>query len=233
MSKDIIFTKVIDVVSDIYSPSPTSNFLPEWYKKTSSYVGNNKKEVSPGFDTNATIKRCMPVFDVLTAGYIIPTYCDLWISKMPDGTIAYTTSSSLNISHHGIIQAPYHPNMNDHPYPKWINPWSIKTPKGYSCLFLPPVHSGNNYFTILEGLVDTDRYTSPVNFPFVLNDINFEGLIPSGTPMVQVIPIKRESWSMSFGGEKDLKSAISTEIDLSTTFFDRYKRLFWNKKVYR
>lgn len=232
MHKKIIFTKV-EQVADEYFPQPSSRLIPEWYKKTSSYVNSKEKKVEFSLETNQSIKKCIPVFDILSAGYIIPTYCDLYIKKNDLGQIVYLASGNMSaINFHPIIQAPYHPNMNQHPYPKWTNPWSIKTPKGYSSLFIPPVHGGNKYFTILEGLVDTDLYTAPVNFPFVLNDINFEGIIPAGTPMVQVIPFKRDNWSIELGNNNDFNLAINHSTRLHSEFFDRYKKMFWSRKSF-
>ena len=46
-------------------------------------------------------------------------------------------------------------------------------------------------------MVDTDKYPIPVHFPFLLKK-NFEGLIKQGTPIIQVIPFKRESWKSSY-----------------------------------
>jgi len=186
--------------------------------------------------TNSTIKRCMPVFDALTTGYIIPTPCDIFVEKNPDGSTSFNSSLKGYMTFHSIIQAPYHPenskkNLNQ-PIPKWKNPWGIETPKGFSCLIINPVHSSNLYFSILEGIVDTDRYTSPTNFPFVLKDPEFEGMIPAGTPLAQVIPFKRSSWKMEMGTEKNLKKVRENRDDLSSVFFDRYKRLFWSKKEY-
>jgi hypothetical protein len=123
--------------------------------------------------------------------------------------------------------------MNHHLFPKWLNPWGIKTPKGYSCLFVPPVHGGNQIFTVLEGIVDTDRYFGLINFPFVLNDVNFEGMIPAGTPIVQIIPIKRDEWRSSLGSEKDLKDLVESDTFIRTKFFDRYKTMFWDRKSYK
>jgi len=217
-------------VDGIYRPIPASENIPEWYKKTQSYVGG-KRDIGYQGTVNSTIKKCQPVFDVLTAGYIISTYCDLYIKKNDNGEILYLTSQIENIQHHGIEQAPYHPNMNQHPYPKWINPWGIKTPPGYSVLIIPPVHGNNKYFTILEAIVDTDTYNSPVNFPFVLNDVNFEGIIPAGTPMAQVIPIKRESWSHQIINDK--YDYEKTERLLTSKFYNRYKQLFWHRKEYK
>jgi hypothetical protein len=220
-------------VSEEYFPKPSSVFLPDWYKKTQSYL-NNKKEYNFNNETSATIKKCIPVFDVLTSGYIIPTYTDVWIKKDDNGNILYLPSGPKDsISFHNVIQAPYHPYMNQHPYPKFNNPWAIKTPKGYSCLFIPPVHGGNEYFSIAEGIVDTDRYNAPVNFPFVLKDVNFEGLIPAGTPMVQVIPFKRDSWESKVGDQNDIDNIKSINNKLISKFYDRYKSLFWTRKNYK
>lgn len=233
MSQEIIFTKTTDLVSDIYKPKPASEFLPDWYKNTSSYLDGKKEPPIGNNVTNATIKKCLPVFDALTAGYIIPTYQDLWIRKTSTGEVLYQVMGDINIEFHGTVQAPFHPAMNNLPYPKWVNPWSIQTPKGYSSFFMPPVHMANKYFTVLPGFVDTDSYKSTIHFPFVLNDINFEGLIPAGTPMVQVIPIKRESWTHSFGSEKEIKGIKEDATKLASMFFDRYKKLFWESKSYR
>lgn len=233
MTKNIIFTNTKKVdVSEQYFPKPASSYLPEWYKKTQNYVGD-KKDVGLNLQTTGTIKKCIPVFDVLTAGYIIPTYCDLIIKKDELGKTHYIPSTNVPIEFHGTEQAPYHPYMNNMSYPKWINPWSIKTPSGYSSLFIPPVHGGNGYFTIAEGLVDTDKYFGPVNFPFVLDDVNFEGLIPAGTPMAQVIPIKRDSWKSIVGSKKDGEEAIKSMSLLQSRFFDRYKNIFWDRKSYK
>ena len=232
--KKIIFTNTTDSsISEKYYPKPASFVLPEWYKKTQSYLGKDK---NIGFDGSitSTIKKCIPVFDALTSGYIISTHCDIIIKKIPDtNEVLYMPSEANTIEFHSVEQAPYHPNMNHHPYPKFINPWGIKTPLGYSCFFMPPVHGGNKFFTIIEGVVDTDTYSAPVNFPFVLKDINFEGLIPAGTPIAQVIPFKREEWKMINGNEEELQNIKNINRLLGSKFFDRYKTLFWFKKSYR
>ena len=88
------------------------------------------------------------------------------------------------------------------------------------------------FFKILPGIVDTDTYTPPVNFPFVLTDENYEGLIPAGTPLAQVIPFKRESWEMSFGSQKEKDRANDDSVTSRSRFFDAYKNLFRQKKTY-
>lgn len=228
---EIIFTNTVGAPEEL-APKPASESIPEWYKQISSYISGEKKPVGDG-NTSATIKRCMPVFDAITNGYILYTPVDVWVSQK-DGLPWYEWPSFGPIQFHPVEQAPTHPNRNGHEvsYPKWINPWAIKTEPGYSVLFIQPMHR-ETVFTILPGIVDTDTYDAPVNFPFVLNDIKMEGLIPAGTPMAQVIPFKRESWKMEIGDSETLNNQNKTTIKLRTRFFDSYKTLFRQPKEYK
>jgi hypothetical protein len=215
---------------DLEQPSPASAFIPDWYKEIESYMGGKKVTNGQG-GTMATIKKCMPVFDAITSGYIITSPADIMVT-LRDGQQHFEWSNFGLISFHPIDQAPEHPARKPYQYPKWNNPWAIKTPKGYSTMFVQPMHR-ESVFTILPGIVDTDTYSAPVNFPFVINDPNFEGLIPKGTPIAQVIPIKRDAWKMEFGGQKELIEQNSVTIKLQTKFFDRYKTMFWSRKEYK
>jgi hypothetical protein len=215
---------------DIEQPQPASKFIPDWYKNMESYISKERKPSGDG-STSATIKRCMPVFDAITSGYIITSPADVYVS-LKEGNQFFEWSSLGLISFHPIEQAPEHPDRKPHAYPKWNNPWAIKTPKGYSTLFTQPMHR-EAVFTILPGIVDTDTYSAPVNFPMVINDPNFEGLIPKGTPIAQVIPFKREGWQMEIGSMKELVEQNSITQKLQTKFFDRYKSMFWSRKEYK
>jgi len=226
---NITFTN-ISGFNDLEQPQPASKFTPDWYKDMQSYTTEKKKPNGNG-GTNATVKRCMPVFDAINAGYIITSPADVYVS-IKDGEQYFEWSSLGLVQFHPIEQAPTHPNKNRHAYPKWINHWAIKTPKGYSTMFVQPMHR-ESVFTILPGIVDTDEYYAPVNFPMVINDPEFEGLIPKGTPIAQVIPFKRDSWSMTFGGEREIKEQSNITNKLNTKFFDRYKNMFRQNKEYK
>jgi hypothetical protein len=221
--KEIIFTDTIGVASE-YAPKPAIKFVPEWYKKMESRF---PKEKNP--ESLPTIKKCIPVLDAITAGYIIVSPCDVYIS-LKDGEPNYNSQIVNLIQFHPRKQAHLHPSVNDFPFPKWLNPWAIKTPQGYSCIFKPPAHNSNPWFEILEGIVDTDTYTTAVNFPFVLKNPTQEFMIPAGTPIAQVIPFKREEWKSSLSNDKESPKGVSTY--LNSLFFDRYKRLFWSRKSY-
>jgi len=226
---NILFTDTRGVVSE-YFPKPAKSFIPEWYQKTKSYI--EKKEVTER-GTSATIKKCVPVLDILSAGYIIPTWSDIWVTKKDNERVLITHNSVMKIETHPKPQIENHPERknNDVAF-KFLNPWSIKTPLGYSCLFVAPFHNPNPYFEALSALVDTDDYSVPVNLPFFLKSDDFEGLIPAGTPLIQVIPFKRENWKMSFGNREDEINAAKREVELKTLLFNSYRRLFWRKKEF-
>ncbi len=227
---DIIFTNTADIPEQ-YAPKPASKFIPDWYKNLDSYVNGEKKPTGQGTSA-ATAKRCMPIFDAITAGYIIVSPADVFISQR-DGMPYYEWSNYGLIQFHPKEQAPEHPHRKGlEAFPKWSNHWAIKTPKGYSTMFVQPFHR-ESPFTILPGVVDTDTYTAPVNFPFTLNDPKFEGIIPAGTPIAQVIPFKRESWEMKQGTQKDFVEQNQVSTLLQSKFFDRYKSLFRANKEYK
>jgi hypothetical protein len=234
----ITFTNVLNVLED-FLPQPASKVIPEWYKDTESYMGGDKKPRGDGTNPG-TIKRCMPVFDALNAGYTLVTYTDIWVSRkeqiLTNGKLVkepwYEWPSYAPVEFHPPEQALLYPGATGGPIPKWLNPWGIKTPPGYSTLFIAPVHRYNPLIAF-PGVVDTDTYTAPVNVIFELADPDFEGLVPAGTPIVQVIPFKREAWTMSLGTEEDLKSQGNVTTKIHTRFFDSYKNHYRQIKEYK
>jgi hypothetical protein len=125
--KEITFTNVFGL--DFFPPKPAVKEVPDWYKNTPEYVNNQSKKMD-GTNTPHTIKKCIPVFDAITTGYILYTQVDIQISHQ-DNLPYYTWSDQSAISWHPIEQAPLHPKRNEAPYPKWNNPYAIATPPGY------------------------------------------------------------------------------------------------------
>ena len=42
-----------------------------------------------------------------------------------------------------------------------------------------------------------------MHFPAHWHDLNFNGVLPKGTPVAQCIPVKRESWTLQAGTLSD------------------------------
>jgi hypothetical protein len=205
--------------------------LPDWYKKHASY-GDDGKKPKQYPEGNSTIKKCMPVFDSMTAGYILETHTDIYIDANTESLEFTWANPDVYMNMHLPYQADGYPNSTG-TILKYVTPWAIKTPKGYSSLIIPPMHR-DSPISIMPSLIDTDSYYAPVEFPFLLKDKYFKGVIPKGTPIAQIIPIKRDEWVSEYSVKnEDIDIVDRMANSIRSLFFDRYKKLFWNKKSYK
>ena len=236
--------KFIDSWGDIppeYAPVPAAKKIPEWYRKMPTYTDSGKiidrRNANPGDSTGGTAKKCMPFFDAMTSGYLIVLPGDVNVRRDEDGSPWFEWANSQEvIQFHPVRQLPNYPGNESrkYQYPKFYHPWVVKTPPGYSSLFISPIHQ-DLPFKILEGVVDTDLYEDVILFPFVFTDDNFEGLIPAGTPIAQVIPFKREGWTSEVVPMSDdiLRMLAVTFNKVRSVFNDGYKTFFWQRKQYK
>jgi hypothetical protein len=111
---------------------------------------------------------------------------------------------------------------------KWESDIKITTPKGYSLLCTNPLNRFDLPFTCISGIVDSDRYPLSIKFPFFIKK-DWEGIIEAGTPVIQLIPIKRDNWESE---KKDYNK--DQELIENQNYFSKinlsYKKQFWNKK---
>jgi len=94
---------------------------------------------TPEEEANRTIKRCAPFLDALSCGYIIPLAADITFTTDPQGNLSYEMEATANlIETHGPVQyagTPFAAAL----IVKFINLWLVKTPPGYSTLFVAPM----------------------------------------------------------------------------------------------
>ena len=119
------------------------------------------------------------------------------------------------VSAHSPHQAAGNP-FEPRPMMKFHNPWTIRTPSGWSCLFVAPLNRPDGVVEILSGVVDTDVYTSPVNFPFVAIAEDGVHTLPKGMALVQVIPFARHA--------EDLEGVVRAESDADAAERERVVR---------
>jgi hypothetical protein len=212
-------------------PKPAKSCIPEWYKSIKALYGEGPK-FSGGSVINKNVKSCIPFFDAMSSGYIQETWCDIYIS-INDKGLEYHFSSNPEILSHREKQDI---KVSDAFYKKeffWKVPWVPRTSKNYSILYVHPLNRIDLPFFSLSGIVDSDKYfhSSGGNLPFYFQK-NFEGIIPKGTPMYQIIPIKRDGWvskSNSFNYNESLKRSFV----MQSKFIGAYKKLFYEKKYYK
>jgi hypothetical protein len=182
-------------------PIPAVLGLPVWFKAMPQTAFNT----TMGEET-LTVKKCPPFIDAMTYGFLIPLAMDLevhngeftWSFEVPEGVVSEFSHSPIDF--HDPSQIAGTPFFDDDRFVVKFNCfWTIEAPSGYSLLFTHPANRADLPFTTLTGLVDCDTfYDSPLNFPARWNDMNFDGVLPKGTPVAQCFPVKREGWSGRF-----------------------------------
>jgi hypothetical protein len=227
---------------EIPRPRPALHYIPEPYKKLDRYVQGPELTRS----SSKTVKTCMPFLDAYKTGYIIPFATDIYCFydkeqkkmnfEMHDLISQTVDLSQFGVAAHNDIQVPTELRYNRRSIDKvwkFMNSWQITTPKGYSCIFTQPKNQ-NLPFQIIDGVVDTDDYPFIVNFPFYWTlDSNEKFMIKQGSPMVQVIPFKREEWTASYGQHDDIKEAKKNTFNFHSHYESAYKKFFMKKKSFK
>jgi hypothetical protein len=242
---EIKFNSIFTDIPEEFYPKPAFMCLPDWYKETKPYV-ERKSINNDGHDNTLlkTIKKCIPVFDSITSGYIIFSAMDIKVSSLENGSYYIEWPNTFNIISNKVSTDPiqFHDfdQLTEYPFlekrdrvPKFINPWGIKTPRGYSVFVTTPMHR-KLPFEILPGIVDTDKNHAPINFPFLFKEKNWNGFIPSGTPIAQIIPFKRDSWKMKIEEkEEDKKISLQQVFRMQSSYKSPYKKVLWTKKDFK
>ncbi|MEM7682632.1 MAG: DUF6065 family protein [Planctomycetota bacterium] len=204
-------------------PTPARQALPDWFAQMPS-------QAPPPPPDLETVKKCPPFLEAMSAGYVLPVPDDLAMRIAPTGSIEIKAKRKL-IGAHPPSQFPGAP-FGAGPALKFLNPWVIKTPPGYSCLFTSPLNHVGRPFEPLAGVVETDRYEGPVAFPCRVHWRGAEWIeIPAGTPMVQVIPFRRQAWRAEFGARNE--QAVTEVRESIKREKGYYRRVAWEGKAYR
>ena len=205
-------------IIDHFPIKPANKVVPDWYKNLNTW-----NEQVP------TIKNCMPVQDYITSGYIIQNTYEVVLTPLLGTQPEEYQVSGHNPTHiesHGYTQFPIDFEGKQKHYIKIAQPWKIKTPMGYSCLFLQPFYHFEKRFKLFPSVVDTDNHDITVHLPGVLLSNDPVTLEPN-TPLMQVIPFKRDDWQMNMTVKQKSKGL------LDYFFSGGYRRIFHKKKNYK
>lgn len=238
MKNIIRFSTDNDVALNHFKPEPIKNSIPNWYAELNVHHERSwktaKEFVTRGLHQslvgggNFTAKACMPLLDYMTSGYLIRTFSDVSFSVESENgsqNFWYVSPNAHQVNGHTNAQLP---NIGDgikRDYIKFNNPWIIRTEPGYSCLFYQPEYFFERRFRLFPGIVDTDTYDSPVNFPGILT-ANGNFVVDAGTPLMCVFPFKRTEFIAKIEKEK------RTEPLTKSLLRGGYKKFFRAKKSY-
>lgn len=211
-------------------PEPMKNFIPEWYRKAEATWTDDNGEVNMG------LKKCMPYLDTLISGYAITTPADFYVAENEDGSLKISwdgpeSLGSFIMERPAVLGATMPRPAGHHPnHLVWSGVWGMKTPKGYSLLLTHPLNRFDLPFTTTSGIVDSDEFFGNGNIPFFMK-AGFTGVIPKGTPIAQLIPIKRAKWKM-IQNDQGLLRGHGIQSHLVRQPDTLYKRIMWHKKEF-
>jgi len=238
--------KFISQYADLIEhPVPIKKVVPNWYKELTNYIYSSDK-------LHMTVKQCQPVLDSVTMGYAILSPIDFMFVKTKDSKNNFKLEvipsrkdeglGKMNIGIQGHANEQINKSMvypNEIPAAlKFLNPWFIQTPPGYSCLFTSPFNTEKRDFRLVTGIVDTDTFEYYVNFPFFVTDWDLskgqKKILKKGEPICLVFPFKRDNWKMNVVKDDNLMDKLQLfNFKTISSSFNAYKNKIWKKKNYK
>jgi hypothetical protein len=230
-------------------PYPASKVIPSWWKNSTPFDisennpdGNKLKIINRV--SNANFKKCVPMLDAITAGYIVDLWKDVEIrqeNNMPVILWQHQNDFYENIYKTSVIADVFQKQPNpgvetptgysDHTF-KYVSTWAPKTPKGYSCLVISPFGYKQSPILALPAIIDTDKRSVDLVVPMCIKN-GFEGIVKRGTPLLQVIPFKRSDWFAEYDYYENNDFRDEVEATFFTTIVGHYIKNIWSKKTYR
>jgi hypothetical protein len=237
-NKQIFFKEASSAAKHILEmPKPAINHVPKWYKNDKLFTNGHNDFMKSHLDhSDGTYKLCVPLVDSLTAGYIFVTTCDMVITNVSKDGYAPNIQWKVDWTPIDMQQPEV---LGNFPIPfghhstsfRWNTDWQIITPKGYSLWITHPSNRYDLPFTTITGFVDTDKHPNSLLFPFFIKN-GFEGIIPEGTPIAQIIPVKRDIWKSEKMSYDPATEFLNRNI-MKTNMVRAYKNKFWSKKEYK
>lgn len=216
-------------------PRPANKALPDWYRQLNDF---NEVEDHEERDRVKTVRRCMPFFDAMSMGWIIPVPEDLRVRVDEDRNVWFGWESDDDLA--GL----FHPNQiaralptgDDEIVMNFTGSWVAIAPEGYSLLVTSPLNRFDSRFESFSGVIDIDQYYTPLGTICRWTGGEYEGTIEKGTPMVQVIPFKRDAMisdavvdTLSEDEQQQMDRQKEELADMDETD-NQYRDLYWQSK---
>jgi hypothetical protein len=221
-------------------PYPAVKSLPQWFTNEVPYEThpydqslNDGKVHVRGLASNATFKKCVPLLDGMSAGYIVPLWTDVEVAQGEEVNIFWKTNHEVFAQHGAMTKRMGAPVGYHNQVYKYLNAWIPQTPKGYSCLIVAPLGHNDLPFKAIPAVVDTDKSTLELVFPLWVSN-TFSGIVEKGTPIAQIIPFKRDDWESTFDYyENGQYHNVIQEKNFNSTIVGHYLKNVWSKKKFK
>jgi len=247
--KRVVFN--LDPNSDpriILPPQPSSQFVPEWYRQGERFI--NKEDGSLNIPDPSLraggLKSCNPFLDSIIAGYIQPLSCAIEILKN-DGSSNLewryveldANGEYVQVEDIGLIEERSgtightvpRPHGHAQNHMVWSGHWGWKLPRGYSMIITHPMNQFQLPFTTSSGFMESDRFIAGGRIPWYIKE-GWTGIIPKGTAMYQIIPVKRKKWLGVVPVNVVSKKGQFITVKAREVLYGFYRDNLWVKKVY-
>jgi hypothetical protein len=204
---------------------PAKSLVPKWFK--------DEKLLTP---PETTFKNCVPFLDSLISGYLVTLPVDILVTQQDGHPIINWRQSNDGLTMVGFrLNESIDRIPTPHGYHKdsfyWHFPVSFKLPIGYSALLTQPINRFDLPFQSLSIVLDGGYTLVPeARVTFFIRE-GFEGIIPQGTPILQIIPFKNEEWVA-----KDTPGIVAegqkSKVLSNSVYVGWYKKTWWAKKNY-
>jgi len=208
-------------------PVPAHKFIPEWWKNAPYSHSESRYNLEDGL-----VKQCPMFPELFSSGYILPMWADTVLS-LKDGRWSAKCGkkdSPFQIGLFGNDQFVDYANYRFNGFsPKavfqFVNPWEIKTTKGYSVFQFPLFYHFNNDFSVLPGTYDAHAVETDKLEVAYFGDQE-EIFIKRGTPLVHYIPYKKEKidYIIRDSNEKDEEIFLKNRMDRLSSFKSLYAK---------
>lgn len=228
--RNIKFIMVGDHAAKTSLPiEPAVHHTPEWWKRMEQHYPSGALDLENRIP-NLSPKKCFPLFDAMTAGYLLRTWADMLVTQTSDGPVFKWKVTVPMVEQHQRI-------TRDMPAPVGYHPQVFKyearmrtvTDRGYSMFVVPAW--GHNPLTLhaVPGIVDSDGPTTAFSYPFWVR-ADYEGVVPKGTPLAQIVPFRRESWVSHTAVESHEDYRAFDDANFNGTLVGHYRR-FVRKRI--
>jgi hypothetical protein len=233
MTNIIKFIATDKFVKETYlKPIPAKDCIPNWWKDVSQYDITDSNPYGKNFNHQTkTFKKCMPLIDMMTSGYMVLLNADIQVTngkdiswRVANDIVKFETFESAK-----LIDRPEGFNEN---VIRYYGGFVARTPKGYSSLITHPFAYQSLPFRTMTGIVDTDSAILPIEPLFWMKD-SFNGVIKRGTPIAQVIPFKREYWKAEYDEYEEDEHFFNVQKGIKSNIVNNYVLNHWKRKSFK
>lgn len=200
-----------------YYPPVAGHVLPDWYRKARAFR-KERRFPKLRLREDALMKACPGIQDYMGLGYTLSMWTDLLITATEEGFGFDSDMPKGLVTTFKPDQWEGCPRGSDHAHVLKINmPWKIRTPRGWSVLLLEPWYHKEARWSVFPGLVDSD-ILGTVTFVAAWHlPVGETTLIRAGTPMLHIVPVRRESLALSVAVDDEAMMGLHTSSLKTTT----------------